>query len=288
MNRVRPAAALLAAVVATAALLTTGCDDQQDADATPSPSALKISWQDEFDDAAGSKPDPAKWGYQLGGEPQWGNEEWQYYTDRTENAATDGEGNLVISARREKVPGMEDCKYGPCDITSARITTADKFDQAYGKFEARIKVPAGQGLLPAFWAMGDNEDEADWPANGEIDIMEVVGSEPGNVYGTIHGPGYSATEGPTKASALPGGKAWADDFHVYDIVWSPNLIIWHVDDREYYRVTPASLPKGKKWVYDHNFYLLLNIAVGGTWPGAPDNNTDFPAQMLIDYVRAYS
>src|SRR5690242_9765765 len=146
MRSPRRLAALTAAAVVMAALLA-ACNDEEPAP-QPAP-ARKLTWQDEFDGPAGAKPDPAKWGYQLGGEPQWGNQEWQYYTDRAENAATDGDGNLVVSARREKLPGMEDCQYGPCDITSARITTAEKFDQAYGTFEARIKVPAGQGLLPA-------------------------------------------------------------------------------------------------------------------------------------------
>ncbi|MFF1822953.1 family 16 glycosylhydrolase [Kribbella sp. NPDC058245] len=287
MRRHRPVAAAIAAALASTALAA--CADVKTAPATVKvDTPLAITWQQEFNEPAGTRPSASKWNFDLGGEPTWGNEEWQYYTNRQENAATDGTGNLVISARKEKLAGMENCQFGTCDITSARITTKDKFKQAYGRFEARIKIPAGQGLWPAFWMMGNDIDTVDWPGNGEIDIMEVVGNEPGNLYGTIHGPGYSAEEGITKATSLPAGQKWADAFHVYSVAWTPNRIIWEVDGREYFRVTPASLPAGKKWVFDHEFYLLLNLAVGGTWPGPPNASTKFPAKLLVDYVRVYS
>ncbi|MEV6413466.1 glycoside hydrolase family 16 protein [Kribbella sp. NPDC051718] len=285
MRRARPTAALIAAVVASAALTSASAAAQHKPEYVR---PLAISWQDEFNQAAGTKPSAARWNFELGGEPNWGNEEWQYYTNRRENASTDGAGNLVISARREKLAGMENCQFGPCDVTSARITTKDKFAQAYGRFEARIKTPAGQGLWPAFWMMGSDIDEVDWPGNGEIDIMEIIGKEPGTLYGTVHGPGYHSENGPGGQTSLPAGQKWSDAFHVYSVEWAPGQVVWKVDGRQYLRITPADLPPGKKWVFDHEFYLLLNLAVGGVWPGPPDSATPFPAKMLVDYVRVYS
>ena len=259
---------------------------------SPSPSSSStgwtLTWQDEFNDPQGTRPSSSKWVYDTGGEPQWGNEEWQYYTNRTENVATDGQGNLKISARRERLPGMENCQYGPCDVTSGRITTKGKFNQAYGRFEANIKVPAGKGLWPAFWMMGNNIDSAGWPDNGEIDIMEIIGSEPSTLYGTVHGPGYHSENGPGGQTTLPGGAKFADAFHRFSVEWAPNEIIWKLDGQQYLRITPSQLPAGKRWVFDHPFYLLLNLAVGGVWPGSPDASTQFPATLLVDYVRVYT
>jgi beta-glucanase (GH16 family) len=248
----------------------------------------KLTWHEEFDQAQGTRPSSAKWVYDLGGEPAWGNEEWQYYTDRPQNVSTDGQGNLAITARREKLPGMENCQYGTCDITSGRITTKDRFAQAYGRFEARIKVPAGQGLWPAFWMMGNDIDSVDWPNNGEIDIMEIVGNEPSALYGTVHGPGYSGDQGLSGSVNLPGGAKFADAFHVFSVEWSPDLIVCELDGTPYHTVKKSSIPAGKKWVFDHPFYLLLNLAVGGVWPGPPDATTKFPANLLVDYVRVYT
>jgi beta-glucanase (GH16 family) len=136
--------------------------------------------------------------------------------------------------------------------------------------------------------MGSDIDDVDWPGNGEIDIMEIVGNEPGTLYGTVHGPGYSAENGPGGQTSLPAGQKWSDAFHVYSVEWSPGQVLWKVDGRQYLRITPANIPAGKKWVFDHNFYLLLNLAVGGVWPGPPNSSTPFPAKMLVDYVRVYS
>jgi beta-glucanase (GH16 family) len=281
MRRIRLTAVLITAAITSSALIANAYEK-------PERTTLAISWQDEFNDPAGTKPSASRWNYDLGGEPQWGNKEWQYYTNRKQNVSTDGAGNLVISARKEKLPGMEHCQYGTCDITSGRITTKAKFDQAYGRFEARIKIPGGQGLWPAFWMMGNNIDEVDWPGNGEIDIMEVVGNEPSTLYGTLHGPGYSGEEGPGGETPASAGQKWADAFHTYRVDWAPNEVKWLVDGRQYLRITPANLPNGKKWVFDHPFYLLLNLAVGGEWPGPPDSTTHFPANLLVDYVRVYS
>ncbi|MFC9689225.1 family 16 glycosylhydrolase [Kribbella sp. NPDC056951] len=279
MRRTRLVAALLAAAVVSPALTTAP------AGAYERP-ALALTWQDEFDSPAGTLPSASRWNFDVGGEPQWGNEEWQYYTDRAENVSTDGAGLLVVQARKEKLAGMENCPYGTCDITSGRITTKAKFDQAYGKFEARIKIPDGPGLWPAFWMMGSNIDEAGWPNNGEIDIMEIVGSEPYTLYGTVHGPGYHSENGP--GGSITAASKWADAFHNYAVEWSPNKIVWTVDGTAFHTVTPDDIPAGATWVFDHSFYLLLNLAVGGVWPGPPTSSTQFPAKMLVDYVRVYS
>ncbi|TDD61287.1 glycoside hydrolase family 16 protein [Kribbella antibiotica] len=284
MSRIRLVAVLTAAAITSSSLVAATANAYESSAVRP----LAISWQQEFNEPAGSGPDPGVWNFDLGGEPTWGNEEWQYFTDRPENVSTDGQGNLVISARKEQLAGMENCLYGTCDITSGRITTKGKFSQTYGTFEARIKIPGGQGLWPAFWMMGSNIDQAGWPGNGEIDVMEVVGKEPGTLYGTAHGPGYHSENGPGGQINLPAGQNWADDFHTYAVNWSPGEVRWLVDGQEYFRITPASLPAGANWVFDHDFYLLLNLSVGGVWPGPPDSSTPFPADMLVDYVRVYS
>lgn len=283
MKRIRLTAVLLAAAVVSPALTTApaGAYDKPEPRRT-----LALTWQDEFNSAAGTRPSTSKWNYDLGGEPNWGNEEWQYYTNRRQNVSTDGAGNLVIQARKERLPGMENCQFGTCDITSGRITTKAKFEQAYGKFEARIKVPDGAGLWPAFWMMGTNIDDVGWPNNGEIDIMEIIGSEPYTLYGTVHGPGYHSENGP--GGETTNSSKWEDAFHLFAVEWSPWEIVWTVDGRRYHSVTPDDIPEGADWVFDHPYYLLLNLAVGGVWPGPPNSSTRFPAKMLVDYVRVYS
>ena len=173
------------------------------------------------------------------------------------------------------------------NYTSARLKTLGKFSQTYGRFEARIKIPRGQGIWPAFWMLGDDIDKPGWPTCGEIDIMENIGKEPGIVHGTIHGPGYSGDKGIGSPYALATDQRFADDFHVYAVEWEPAAIRFYVDDHLYATRTPEELPKGTKWVYDHPFFLLLNVAVGGGWPGNPDSTTVFPQTMLVDYVRVY-
>ncbi len=252
-------------------------------------SSWQLSWQDEFNEAAGTRPNSSKWVYNTGGEPRWGNKEWQYYTNRPQNVSTDGQGNLAITARRERLPGMANCPYGTCDITSARITTMERFEQAYGKFEARIKVPAGQGLWPAFWMMGNDSDTIGWPKSGEIDVMEIVGKEPSTLYGTLHGPiKFGRHMGAGGFTKLPGGAKFADDFHVFAVEWSPEQITWTLDGTPYLSMTKSQRLNGMRWVFDHPFYMLLNLAVGGGWPGPPNEQTKFPATLLVDYVRVYT
>ncbi len=249
---------------------------------SPSPSPV---WSDEFDGPAGASFDRTKWVADTGGHG-FGNEERQFYTTRTENVALDGEGHLVITALAEPQLSTYDCWYGRCRYTSTRLLTKGLFEQAYGRLEARIRVPRGQGIWPAFWMLGRNIDSVGWPQSGEIDIMENIGREPSILHGTLHGPGYSGAEGISGADTLTSG-AWADDFHVFAVAWKPNEIRWLADGHEYHRLTPADLPAGRAWVFDRPFFLLLNVAVGGHWPGDPDDSTTFPQQMVVDYVRAY-
>ncbi|WP_406674751.1 lectin [Nonomuraea sp. N2-4H] len=247
------------------------------ASAAPAPGPLV--WSDEFDGPAGSPVDGSKWRFDIGG-GGWGNNEHQYYTDSTRNAALDGNGNLVITARREN-PAGDQCHYGTCLYTSARLLTLGTFSQTYGRFEARMKLPRGQGIWPAFWMLGGTN----WPDDGEIDIMENIGREPNTVHGTIHGPGYSGGGGIGAGYTI--GSPFADAFHTFAVDWSPNLIVWYVDGVEYQRRTPADLG-GRRWVFDHPFFMIMNVAVGGDWPGYPDGTTTFPQTLTVDYVRVYA
>lgn len=247
----------------------------------PAPGALV--WSDEFDAPAGTAPDTSKWVPETGGSG-WGNGELQYYTSSTSNAAADGQGNMAITARREN-PGGYQCHYGTCQYTSARLITAGKFSRTQGRFEARLKLPKGQGMWPAFWMLGNNVFTDGWPASGELDVMENIGKEPGTVWGSIHGPGYSGANGVNGRYTLPRGSALADAFHTFTVDWVPESITWYIDGIAYSRKTKGSTPG--PWVFDHNFFLLLNLAVGGDWPGAPDSGTSFPQSLLVDYVRVY-
>ena len=242
----------------------------------------KLVWSDEFNGPAGSAVDSSKWVTESGGNG-WGNQELEYYTTRIENAVQQ-DGNLVIKVRKEKYTGSDGVTH---DYTSARLKTESKFSQKYGRFEARIKIPYGQGIWPAFWMMGDDIEKKGWPECGEIDIMENIGKEPALVHGTIHGPGYSGAKGISASFELTGGQRFADDFHVFAVEWEPKAIRFYVDDHLYATRTPADLPKGAKWVYKHPFFVLLNVAVGGGWPGNPDSSTVFPQTMLVDYARIY-
>ena len=238
----------------------------------------KLVGSDEFNQPDGSRPDATKWGFETGGNG-WGNNELEYYTDRTNNARIEA-GKLVIEAKTEE--------YGGRNITSARMLTRNTGSWTFGRFEARIKIPRGQGIWPAFWMLGANIGSASWPACGEIDIMENIGKEPGKVHGTVHGPGYSGDAGIGRPFSLADGGKFADDFHVYTVDCESNAITWYVDNQSYFKLTPANLPKGAEWVYNHPKFLLLNLAVGGGWPGYPDSTTALPQQMVVDYVRVYA
>ena len=230
---------------------------------------------DEFD--VDGAPDGAMWTYDIGtGQNGWGNSELQYYTDRPENVVVK-DGVLKITAIKEAYMGSS--------YTSARIKTKGLYEQAYGRFEARIQLPWGQGIWPAFWLLGaDCGEQVDWPQCGEIDIMEYRGQEPTVVHGSVHGPGYSAAEAVTKRLELPNDR-FDTGFHIFGIEWGPNYINFYVDDVLYNQITPDDVTG--EWVYDHPFYILINVAVGGSFVGSPSGNTSFPQTMLIDYVRIY-
>jgi beta-glucanase (GH16 family) len=246
--------------------------------------AWELAWSDEFNAPDGARIDPTRWTAEVGGQG-WGNNERQFYTNRPENATIEN-GSLVIRAVKENLEGAQ-CWYGPCEYTSARLKTQAKFERTYGRFEARIQIPAGQGLWPAFWMLGSNIVAEPWPACGEIDIMENIGKEPAIVRGTIHGPGYSGNAGIGSKYSLPKGQRFADDFHLFAIEWEPEVIRWYVDDSLFQTRTPKDLPPGKTWVFDRPFFILLNLAVGGVWPGNPDKSSVFPQTMRVDYVRVY-
>ncbi|GEC02620.1 hydrolase [Streptomyces spinoverrucosus] len=239
-----------------------------------------VTFSDTFDGPAGAAVDSSKWQIETGDNVN--NHERQYYTSGTNNAALDGQGHLVITARKEN-PGNYQCWYGRCEYTSARLNTAGKFTAQYGHIEARMKIPRGQGMWPAFWMLGHDLGDVGWPDSGEIDIMENVGFEPSTVHGTIHGPGYFGSGGIGAAYSLPNGQAFADGFHTFAVDWAPDSITWSVDGTVYQRRTPADLG-GRQWVFNKPFFLILNLAVGGYWPGDPDGSTVFPQQLVVDHV----
>ncbi len=240
-----------------------------------------LTWSDEFNGPDGSAVDPTWWIHDVGG-TGWGNAELEDYTDGTQNAVVEG-GNLVITATTAGASAYQ-CSGAPCKYTSARLLTKGKFTQQYGRFEARIQIPSGQGLWPAFWLLGDDIDSVGWPKCGEIDIMENVGKEPTVVHGTLHAPGVSGMSG---AYTLPGAGKLADAFHTYAIEWDSAGVRFFVDDRLYTTQLASKVTAGGTWVFDHPFFVLLNVAVGGQWPGSPDGTTTFPQTMKVDWVRVY-
>ncbi len=241
---------------------------------TPEQPNWQLVWQDEFDGAAGELPDASKWSFDIG--TDWGNQQLEYDTDRPENASTDGNGNLVITAREENFAGRA--------YTSARIKTQGKFEQTYGRFEARLKTPFGPGLWPAFWLLGANIDEVSWPQCGEIDIMELRGQEPSIIHGSLHGPGNFGGDALTASYSLTNDR-FDSDFHIFAVEWGEDYINYLVDDEVYYTITPDDL--NGEWVFDHDFFIILNVAVGGNYVGFPSPQTPFPQTMTVDYVRVY-
>ncbi|MGC1203328.1 MAG: glycoside hydrolase family 16 protein [Flavobacteriaceae bacterium] len=240
-----------------------------------------LVWSDEFD--TDGPPDATKWAYVIGngaaeGIPGWGNQELQYYTDRLDNVVVEN-GMLKIIAKQESFMGS--------GYTSGRITTKGLFQQAYGRFEARIKLPWSKGLWPAFWMLGDDSGGAEWPQIGEIDIMEYKGSEPTITHGSVHGPGYFGGNPITKTYELPSGR-FDTEFHVFGVEWGANYVNYYVDDVLFLQITPDDLEDDDVWVFNDNpFHMILNVAVGGSFSGFPDASSVFPQTMLVDYVRVY-
>jgi beta-glucanase (GH16 family) len=255
-------------------------------------------WSDEFNGAAKQLPDPSKWTFDTGNQDGWGNQELEIYCSpnsgftkecdpRSPNAFLDGSGHLVLRAERN-ADGV---------WTSARITTRGLKDFQYGRIEARMKLPVGAGLWPAFWMLGANFDTVGWPAAGSVDVVEDVslspssnGRGPSMIRSTLHGPNYFKGSGLWHDLILPnGGRVDEDKFHTYGVIWSPGMIQFYVDDpANIFFVEDASeVPNGGEWVFDRPFYLFMNLAVGGYWPGDPDATTPNPADVLVDYVRVY-
>lgn len=264
---------LLLVLSSIATVVSAGCSAAFSIKPTPIPiqEGWKLVWQDEFD---GKAIDPANWTYDLGG-GGWGNGEAEYYTSRPENARVEN-GSLIIEARQEKYEGSY--------YTSARLKTQGLHSFQYGRIEARLKVPAGAGLWPAFWMLGESFNGSNWPDCGEIDIMEYIGREPDLIMGTLHGPGYSGPLGRTKWNRQKYNIA--DDFHTYAVEWDENEVRWYYDGSLYSTVTRNDL-EDQKWVFDQPFFIILNLAVGGQLPGPVGLKTTFPAQLLVDYVRVY-
>ena len=234
----------------------------------------QLVWQDEFDGPQGQKPDSTKWAYDIG--TDWGNAQLEYDTDRSKNASLDGKGNLMITTYRESYSGQP--------FTSARIITQGIFEQAYGRFEARIKMPWGPGIWPAFWLLGSTVETVGWPECGEIDIMEYRGQQPNLIYGTVHGPGYSAGNSISKSYGFENDR-FDVDFHLFAVEWGENYLRFYVDKVMYQELKPGDL--SGPWVFNKPFFIILNVAVGGNYVGFPTSETPFPQSMIIDYVRVY-
>jgi len=247
--------------------------------ATPHGSNWTLVWSDEFN---GASLDGSNWTSEVNGSGM-GNNELEYYTNG-QNLSFEN-GALVITARQEN-PANYQCWYGTCTYTSGRINTQGKRQFTYGRIEARIRVPYGQGIWPAFWMLGNDIGTAGWPSCGEIDIMENIGREPNIVHGTVHGPGYSGAAGIGGPYTLPSGK-FSDAYHVFAVEWENNVFRWYVDGNLYFTLNRSTVESRGQWVFDHPHFIILNLAVGGAWPGNPDGTTVFPQRMYIDYVRVY-
>lgn len=254
--------------------IITSCDQDETQRVT---TKFNLVFADEFD--VDGAPDPDVWAFDIGtGQNGWGNNELQFYTDRPENIVVQN-GYLIITARKEQFQGS--------GYTSARIKTQNLFSQKYGRFEARIKLPFGRGMWPAFWMLGSNFEQVGWPQCGEIDIMEYLGNKPTEVFGTLHGPGFSGGESIGKKYILPKGR-FDTEFHVFGIEWTEKHVNWYVDDVLYSQITRKDIEdEGGEWVFDNDFFMLLNLAVGGNLPGSPNADTMFPQRMIVDYVRVY-
>ncbi|MDO1502492.1 glycoside hydrolase family 16 protein [Winogradskyella maritima] len=254
-------------------ILVMGCEFNDDEQTVAEFTNLVLA--EEFDTDGPLNPDI--WTFDIGtGQNGWGNNELQYYTDRPENVTVQN-GFLIITARQENFNGSP--------YTSARIKTDNLFEQRYGRFEARMRLPYGKGIWPAFWMLGDDRNGTEiWPQIGEIDIMEYRGQDPTITIGSVHGPGYSAGNAVSKSYDLVNDR-FDTGFHVFGIEWGPNYINYYVDDVLYNQITPDDVPG--EWVFNDPFYMIINLAVGGTFVGSPNEETVFPQTLLVDYVRVY-
>jgi len=262
----------------------------RDAAGVASRATWRLVWQDEFDGPAGTAPDAGRWRFETGdgcasGNCGWGNNEREYYTADRANVALTGDGSLAITAR--VAPAGLRCYYGACRYTSAKLSTRGLYEPSYGRVEARIRLPRGQGLWPAFWMLGSGFPALPWPACGEIDIMEFRGSRPGEMSSAMHGPGYSGDTPFVHRFGWPE-VALSSDFHRYAAEWEPGQVRFYVDDVLHYTVNRSATSTLGEWAFDHPFYIILNLAVGGHFDRDPESDAIFPATLLVDYVRAYS
>lgn len=253
----------------------------------PGPAGWVPTFADEFDGADGEPANPAWWTYETGGWG-WGNQELQYYTDSTDNAALNGAGQLVITAREVDDPAAAGlpCWYGDCTHTSARLVSEGKREFGYGRWESRVLVPEGDGIWPAFWSLGNDFRRVGWPQTGEIDVMEFVGRQPNSIFGTIHGPGYSGGQS-FGSGPIDLGEPVGAQYHDFAVEWQEGLITWELDGVQYHTATPADLVPNE-WVFDHPFFLLMNVALGGNFGGPLGANLDLPQETLFDWVRVDS
>ena len=282
---------ILNAELTAVALASLACTGSIPAAASPDLREVWIQvWSDEFDGAAGARIDSTKWRYDIGdgcddGNCGWGNNEKEYYTNAPENISLNGEGQLRIVAR--SAPAGLTCYYGACRYTSAKVTTRGKVLVAPGRVEARIKLPAGQGLWPAFWMLGHTHPATPWPACGELDIMENKGSQPSTTSSAVHGPGYSGATPFAHAQSLIAGT-FSDGFHLFAVEWNSAHVRFYIDDVAHYGITRSALERYGRSILDQPFYLIINLAVGGHFDGDPQSDAILPATMLVDYVRAYA
>jgi hypothetical protein len=244
----------------------------------------RLVWSDEFNGRAMSPPDPTDWRHEVG---DWGatNGELANTTASSSNARLDGRGHLAIIARRQTTTAPNG---GVWPYTSARLTTRKRLSVTYGRIEARMKLPRGSGLWPAFWMLGDTFDSVGWPASGEIDVMESIGQRPFTVHGTLHGPKTGSKSAYALGNHVDSRSSLTDDFHTFGVIWRPGAITWMLDGVPYATLKPADLATGSIWRFDHPFHLVLNLGVGGDWPGAPESTTPFPASLRVDWVRVYA
>ncbi len=244
-----------------------------------------LVWSDEFNGASGSAPNPLNWKFDLGDPDAPSNGELETYTSNPANVSLDGQGHLAVTALHQTATGPDGRTE---NYTSGRLETGGLASFTYGEIEASMKVPAGQGLWPAFWMVGDDISTIGWPASGEIDIMEMLGQNPAKVYGTLHGPLPGAPKGYAAQGTVLSPQSLANGFHTYGVIWAPGTITFTLDGVPYGTITPSSLPASEQWVFDgHPFHLILDLAVGGSWPGSPDASTPFPSTLLVDWVRVY-
>jgi beta-glucanase (GH16 family) len=250
-----------------AALITGACGSSSDGDTRP----YQLVWSDEFD---GASLDATKWGIETGN--SFGTGQQDYDTDRPENVSV-ANGSLVLTARKEPYSGQQ--------YTSGRIASSGKLERQYGRFEARIKIPTGQGMWPAFWLLGSDYSQVGWPQCGEIDVMENRGADTTTVLGSLHAPGGASY---SQTFRLQGGARFDGDFHVFAVEWEPGTVRWYVDGSLYETRSADTLPRTQTWVFDHPFFVILDLAVGGSFGGDVQDATPFPQAMIVDYVRVYA